>query len=835
MTSQNVYVSTVGQVQLNMYSGAIPYKFEEVRPADKGFGARLTVVRIYRTSPTAAFTGDASTGSEEVKSFSTGHIPHVSVSNITDSGFTWNAIANTTTFDSSWSSLFDRIFALPFDQPVTTINRASVGTTSGSKNLTGNFTFADVGATISGTGIGAGATIVSQTFTGAVLSSNATATGSITASIVQGICAPFVYFTVQHEVDRPSPHGIHTADAKTGTVATTAQWIAAWQKLYTLSHARAAAAGVSPNRIRWVWCCTAYGFNQNRCDAFYPGTAFVDVIGSDIYNGFDGHPVAWNAANAGTIAFCRAKSKHVCYPEASCYTQTSGSNYAATWWADAAVQINATPDVPVEFINLWMAGTNFASNYWQYNFNTSTSDDQGPSPSTHDNSAKKTGLIAMLATFGNNAIFTATSQGQPSAPANVVATSSSDGTQMSITWNANASLDNITGWDVYIAQGNTSNLKKVNTSGPLPVSPRIFTFAGLSPGTQYSMAVVAINSAGRSGFSNPITVKSTSVPGPSNHSPSIVAAAVVVHSDDPTTFDFTASATDPDGDPLTFVWTVSGAGTVNMFSGAAITEQFVAPGVYDWTLTVSDDGSPPLSVSQSGTFNVILGQANTTNFNWPIPQPGIDIRLLSLYLRGILPDLDMRLGTAMAAKAPHLTLTGLVGSTMDPAMVSGGTVVTPSNGSTLWAGLVVQGGNSITALELQLTQALVGTPGCQISFHDINGQLMTFDGTVNGTPAVITSGVDAWLAGSITVPSVLTLSTPLTGIPYNTIIYVQFFFPTMSTPPKLLSGTAGGATALSGTNNRRWGAIATKTQLDTLIPFASGTNIPLPYVGAIGA
>lgn len=829
MSNAVVYLSTVGQVQTGIYGGALPCDFEEQAPSAHGFGQRMTVVRMYRTSPTAAFTGS----SKEVTSFSTGHIPCVSVSNISDSGFTWDKLGSTTTFDSIWSAMFDRIFALPFDQPVTAQSRTSVGTTINTKNITGSFTGADVGASITGTGIPVGTTIVSQTFTAAVISNNATATGSITASITQGICAPYVYFILQHEVDRPSPHGIHTADSKSGTVATTAQWITAWQKLYNMSHARATAAGVATTRIRWVWCCTAYGFNINRCDPFYPGTAFVDLIGSDLYNGFGSSFATWNACNAGTIAYARAKAKGLCYPETSCDTNGSGSSYAANWYIDMGNQIQATPDVRVEFINLWMAPTTYASNYWDYNFNKNTSDDSGTGHASHDNGPKHDGLATTLANLGGNPIFLSTTQGQPTAPTGVVATSSSDGTQMSIVWNANPSGDNITGWDVYIAAGNTTNLHKVNTSGPLSPSPRIFTFTGLSPGQVYSMAVVAINAVGRSGFSNPITVQPTSVPGTENHAPSITNAAVTVHADDPTTFDFVASATDPDGDPLTFVWTITGNGTSNQFSGASITEQFTTPGVYNWSLQVSDDGSPPLSNSQSGQFSVIIGAANTSNFNWPIPQPGTDVRLLTLYLRGILPDLDRRVAANTYRKSMPNALFNLAGCTIDPKYVSGGTVVTPSNGSTLWSVFMCED-TSITALEVVLTQLMAGASGgTKVSFHDaVTGAQITMDGTPLGDPAVFTN-VDALFSGSTSVPTQFVLPTQITGITPFTPLVVQLFFPTMSTPPKLLSGTAGGVTALCGQNGRRWAALASKTDLDAVIDFTAGTNINQFYVGML--
>lgn len=71
-----------------------------------------------------------------------------------------------------------------FKSPTT--RNQSVTTTSGSKNITGSFTSADVGQSILGTGIGYGNSIVSQTGTAAVLNGAATASGTHTCTISVG-------------------------------------------------------------------------------------------------------------------------------------------------------------------------------------------------------------------------------------------------------------------------------------------------------------------------------------------------------------------------------------------------------------------------------------------------------------------------------------------------------------------------------------------------------------------------------------------------------------------------------------------------------------------------
>jgi hypothetical protein len=90
-------------------------------------------------------------------------------------GFT-NPVFDTGEFATSDPQL-DTSLTFPYTQVV--------GTTSGSANITGTFTSADVGATITGTGIPGGTTILSQTGSAAVMSANASATGSPTATITR--------------------------------------------------------------------------------------------------------------------------------------------------------------------------------------------------------------------------------------------------------------------------------------------------------------------------------------------------------------------------------------------------------------------------------------------------------------------------------------------------------------------------------------------------------------------------------------------------------------------------------------------------------------------------
>jgi beta-mannanase len=57
-----------------------------------------------------------------------------------------------------------------------------------------------------------------------------------------------------------------------------ASFIAAWKRIHTIFD----RAGVT--NVSWVWCPNAWGFATGDAPKFYPGDAYVDWLGSDIYN-----------------------------------------------------------------------------------------------------------------------------------------------------------------------------------------------------------------------------------------------------------------------------------------------------------------------------------------------------------------------------------------------------------------------------------------------------------------------------------------------------------------------------------------------------------------------
>jgi hypothetical protein len=133
-------------------------------------------------------------------------------------------------------------------------------------------------------------------------------------------------------------------------------------------------------------------------------------------------------------------------------------------------------------------------------------------------------------------------------------------------------------------------------------------------------AAVAAASCGGSSSPTPTAPAQTTPPPPANRAPSIVAMSFAPSFGIMgfTQFAFSVSASDPDGDPLTYAWDVAG----NPFTGTSGTILFSSGGTGTARVTVSDNRG--LSATDSRTFTVgsmtgsstvISGQLVGSSFN----------------------------------------------------------------------------------------------------------------------------------------------------------------------------------------------------------------------------
>lgn len=87
-----------------------------------------------------------------------------------------------------------------------------------------------------------------------------------------------VYFNFNHEPEA----------AASKTMGTAADYIKAWQNIHDIFTAQ----GLTSANVEYVWIATSYGFtrNTNVAQNYYPGDAYVDDIGADVYNWADCRP-----------------------------------------------------------------------------------------------------------------------------------------------------------------------------------------------------------------------------------------------------------------------------------------------------------------------------------------------------------------------------------------------------------------------------------------------------------------------------------------------------------------------------------------------------------------
>ncbi len=784
--TQKPSIGIVGGPSLGggLYGGTLPPEWESRSVANNGFGKRMAS-RVYRRTFATSFAS----GSLEETQFKAGMDVCISTSNFQESSFTYTSATGVIgprgdgtddtpgAFDTAIRAYLNRLKVLPYDSAV-------------------------VGATYGGATYG-------------------------------GYTRSKVKVSLQHEVNGKA--GAFASSAAAAGV----EFGKFWRWFVHLAN----VVGVR-NRLDMTWIVTAWGIDHNSVDGYWPDDASgknVDTIGSDRYIGFnttagwvwDGKaPAAFAPQLANDLAIARKYGKALCWPEFD-IAESGNDSQMQTYLEGVASQITAVTDVPITGLYVFAQ----VSNQYQ-NWNKAAAQD------TTNNKAhvgKHAGLAALVALGGNDDL-ASPAAAAPSAPVITGWTSASDGTYLDVTIAAALAGETVTGRDWYLSSGVTTAPKNVsnNTTGPTAPGTLTYRFTTL-PGTQYSPACVAFNTAGRSGYSN-IPAASTRSANNANHAPTITSVGITEDATDPYTKHFAMAATDPDGNPITYSWDITGGGGAAQPLPTATGQLTLAPGAYVAVASASDNGTPALADTRTIRFSVAAGPGATDLGIWlprsndPIlPGLGAGLRGAHTLINSLIEDLQAR-------RSPGNSVAGLIGATFDPGVgTSGAGVFTPSNGSIMWAEIKLEG-STITAVDISTAVAQVGNSSAKLAFYDAFGVPMTFDNTFDGDLAVyggVAGGdVDTWLKQAAGAIPPLVLATPITNRLFGETVIVEMFFGTPTTQPQLRAGTAASVMAKAGGRsvNPRWGSNASVADLVApAAAYAAWAAINHPYIGLIGS
>jgi hypothetical protein len=676
-----------------------------------------------------------------------------------------------------------------------------------------------------------------------------------------------VWFSRNHEFDRPGFPSPST-------------FLLDWNHLRALRDSTAASLGVDKNRVKFVWVSTGEGYTVGRNAPFYPGNAAVDYLGADIYNFgpatqswvkfqntaahvltfaashgakqiivgetqtvddpnyptravTDGHTTSGTKIVTSTQAAFKASDKGgtitgagmpatniiVSVDSATQVTMLLNSTATATtagltirpsraaqWWQDLAVYVNANA-AAFKAIYGWQGDPGWGGDMDATRF-----------PVKHE------AIRQAIAAVGGYAGYGTGSGGvlAPNAPTGLALSATSDGTGLVATWAAPAGSDPVpTAYYVFLATGNVTTGFVKRTITPLPTSPRTYTITGLQQGTTYTVTMTASNAGGTSGFGDMVPAV-TAVPGSNNQAPVITAGLALPDPNDPSTINFTGTAFDPEGNPLTYTWIIDGPlGFEVILTGATVSNTFANPGAYTAVLSVSDGtDTTPLNLQ----FAVSDTSGSTTNFHWPSFPPGMDLRQIPVLLRQILPDIDDKVYQSRITKSAHNAMHGLVASSFDPidaASTTGGKTG-PAAGELRWYKMVLQD-FVITGISTRIVDAQVGT-GSEFCIWDASGTPLCGIQSGAAVDAALVAGADYKVD----------LDVPVSGLVPSSIVYVSLFCTSAATTlPTLRTSAALGV--MSATNlpvGYQRGNVATGLSgTPDSLPFGSAAAAVIAYVG----
>jgi hypothetical protein len=263
-----------------------------------------------------------------------------------------------------WSPL--QIGQVDINGNVTGTRTTTVTATSGSKNITGTFTSADVGLPVTdGTKIPTGAIIISQTGSAAVLNQNATASGSVSVTLGAGVIDPMItswinaylafpgqaFFNWNHEVDVLNLAGnagtgttahygcgvpsIVTAIVTGGntpiTIPTSSLQAAAAARRYIIKKFR--DAGATNAIFPWIVGGFRAGPSNSYYQNVYPGSGWCDWIGWDPYDHTPGNATA-GSDSASKFSLMYSQSN-------GWYAGLNSDPYETAWTGTHTYAVNA--------------------------------------------------------------------------------------------------------------------------------------------------------------------------------------------------------------------------------------------------------------------------------------------------------------------------------------------------------------------------------------------------------------------------------------------------------------------------------------------------------------
>ena len=143
----------------------------------------------------------------------------------------------------------------------------------------------------------------------------------------------------------------------------------------------------------------------------------------------------------------------------------------------------------------------------------------------------------------------------------------------------------------------------VNNTGSAETA---YTVRNLEPDTAYVFRVVAVNDHGESGYSNFIGLSTA----PTNAPPTVQAGAdQTVQEGDTVTL--TGTATDPDGDPLTYLWTHDSTLDIQLANSTSVSTTFTAPRVTsNTTITFTMTATDAHNATASDRVEITIAQVN---------------------------------------------------------------------------------------------------------------------------------------------------------------------------------------------------------------------------------